>query len=107
MENKTADISNEYETTVNMTDADNLVRIWTCQRTVLKRLRRKPDKFTETKHGYYTNANGTRYEWAEFTIPTKDFNLANAAINRRPLTEAQRAELSERARRALHGGDAA
>lgn len=98
METTTSDIANEYETTVNMTDADDLVRIWTAQRSVLTRLRKKPDKFTETKNGYYTNAYGTRYEWAEFTIPAKDFNLAKAAINRRQLTDEQREAAARRAR---------
>lgn len=106
METTTADIINEYETTVNMTDADDLVRIWTSQRSVLSKLRKKAEKFTETRNGHYTNANGTRYEWAEFTIPISDFNLAKAAINRRQLTDEQRAALADRARRHFHAKEA-
>ena len=64
----------ERETIVNMTDADDTVRIWTCQRTVLTALRRKPEHFTEVGSGYY----GTT-PWAEFTTVTDRWNLATGA----------------------------
>ncbi len=82
----------ERETVVNASDGDPLVRIWTAQGTVITKLRKDP-AFTELKTGRH---DGT--EWAEFTIPAEKFNLAKCVTRTRNLTEAQRAELSERMR---------
>lgn len=83
----------ERETTVTMSDGDPLVHINTAQRTVLTRLRRKPEVFTETKTGYH----GTT-EWAEFTCPRERFNLGAAARPKRLLTPEQREQLAAQAR---------
>ena len=88
------DAAFERETTVTMSDGDPLVRIWTCQRTTITRLRKKPEAFREVASGH----DGTR-EWAEFTIPAERFNLARGAKGRRTLTEEQREQLAERARK--------
>lgn len=90
------DAAFERETTVTMSDGDPLVRIWSCQRPTITRLRKKPGAFKEIASGY----DGTR-EWAEFTIPAERFNLARGAKGRRTLTEEQREQLAERARKNL------
>ena len=90
----TPDAAFERETTVTMSDGDPLVRIWTCQRPTITRLRKKPEAFLEVASGY----DGTR-EWAEFIIPAERFNLARGAKGRRTLTEEQREQLAERARK--------
>ncbi len=88
------DAAYERETTVNMSDGDPLVRIWTMQRTVLTKLRKKSEIFTETGNGHH----GT-FEWATFTCPRSRFNLGAAARPPRQLNDEQRAEMAERARR--------
>lgn len=88
------DTAYERETTVNMNDGDPLVRIWTMQRTVLTKLRKKPEIFTETAHGHNEN-----FEWASFTCPRSRFNLGAAARPPRQMTDEQRAAMSERAKR--------
>lgn len=88
------DAAFERETTVTMSDGDPLVRIWSCQRPTITRLRKKREVFKEIASGH----DGTR-EWAEFTIPAERFNLARGAKGRRTLTEEQREQLAERARK--------
>ena len=80
----------ERETTVNASDGDQLVRIWTAQRRHITRMRRN-DSFTETATGYH---GGT--EWAEFTIPSADWNPASGAKRKRNLTDEQRQALADR-----------
>ena len=63
----------ERETTLTMSDGDDHVRINTAQRTVITRLRRKPEIFTETASGHFGST-----EWAEFTCPKDRFNLGAA-----------------------------
>lgn len=75
----------ERETTLTMSDGDNLVRINTAQRTVLTKLRRKPEIFTETASGHFGAT-----EWAEFTCPKDRFNLGAAARAKREMTDEQR-----------------
>lgn len=59
----------ERETVINTSDDDDQVRIWTCQRTVITSLRKKPHQFHEVQSGYHGST-----EWAEFTIPVTDVN---------------------------------
>lgn len=92
----TPDAAFERETTVTMSDGDPLVRIWTCQRPTITRLRKKPEAFLEVASGH----DGIR-EWAEFTIPAERFNLARGAKGRRTLTEEQREQLADRARKSF------
>ena len=66
----------ERETIVRTDDDDNSVRIWTCQRRYLSRLR-KDDRFMLVGEG---NFQGT--EWAEFTIPSSDWNPVSGAKRR-------------------------
>ena len=80
----------ERETTVNASDGDGVVRIWTAQRKHITRMRRH-DSFTETATGYH---GGT--EWAEFTIPASDWNPASGAKRKRNLTDEQRQALADR-----------
>ena len=80
----------ERETTVNASDGDQVVRIWTAQRKHITRMRRH-DSFTETATGYH---GGT--EWAEFTIPASDWNPASGAKRKRNLTDEQRQALADR-----------
>ena len=87
------DAAYERETTVVMSDGDPLVRINTMQRTVLTKLRKKPEVFTEIKSGFCGN-----FEWAEFTCPRNRFNLGAAARAPRELSDEQRAAMAERAR---------
>lgn len=89
----------ERETTITSTDADREVRIWTCQRKYLGRLRRDR-RFTETAGGFY----GTT-EWAEFTIPAASWNPVTGAKRAgRPLTDEQRARAAETLQRYREAG---
>lgn len=89
----------ERETTVTITDADDVVRIWTAQRRYLGRLRRHPS-YTEVKSGTH---GGT--EWAEFTIPASEWNPATGAKRKSNMTDEQKAALAERLR-AVRGAQA-
>lgn len=82
----------ERETTVTATDADDTVRIWTCQKRYLGRLRRHPS-FTEVATGFHGST-----EWAEFTIAAADWNPATGAKRKSGMTDAQKAALAERLR---------
>lgn len=85
--------ADERETTVTSTDGDDLVRIWTCQKKHLGKLRRNP-RFTEAVTGFY----GTT-EWAEFTIPADQWNPASGAKRQgRSMTPEQREAAAERLR---------
>lgn len=80
----------ERETTIATTDGDDLVRIWSAQRRHITRMR-KNSSFTEVATGFH----GTS-EWAEFTIPAREWNPASGAKRKVNLTEAQRQERAER-----------
>ena len=84
-------IKEERETTVAVTDADDVVRIWTAQPPVLRRLRKHP-KVTELEGGE---------DWGSFTVPSKEWNPVTG-IKRasRPMTDEQKAAGAERLRRA-------
>lgn len=82
----------ERETTINMSDADDKVHIWTAQRKVITRLR-KHAAFTETDSGFH---GGT--EWATFEARAEDWSPASGAKRKVSLSPERRAELSERMR---------
>ena len=84
----------ERETTVTATDADDTVRIWTCQKRYLGRLRRHPS-FTEVATGHHGKT-----EWAEFIIPSSDWNPATGAKRKVTMTDERRAALADRMRSA-------
>lgn len=84
----------ERETTVTITDADDTVRIWTAQRRYLGRLRRHPS-YTEVASGFHGGS-----EWAEFTIPARDWNPATGAKRKVAMTDERKAALAERMRAA-------
>ena len=83
----------ERETTVTTTDDDKLTTIWTCRRKHLTRLRKHPS-FTEVASGFH----GTT-EWAEFTIPSDDWNPASGAKRRTNMSPEARKAAAERLRR--------
>ena len=80
----------ERETIINMSDADETVRIWTAQRKVITKLR-KNDAFTQIGAGFH---DGT--EWAEFTIPASRWTPSGGVKRVLHLTEEQRAARAER-----------
>lgn len=84
----------ERETTVTATDADDTVRIWTCQKRYLGRLRRHPS-FTEVATGFHGST-----EWAEFTIAAADWNPATGAKRKVTMTDERKAALADRMRSA-------
>ena len=83
--NTPSDAAYERETIIRMSDGDDLVNIWSAQRTVITALRKKPEQFNEKATGH---DDGT--EWAEFDIPKKKFNLAKAVKVTHHLTPEQR-----------------
>lgn len=89
------DESSPRRTVIAMGDDDPLVRIWSRQPDVIRRLRRRPDRFSQIRAGLDGPA-----EWAEFTTPAGGFVLA-AAVRRPIAVSPQRlAELQERGRAA-------
>lgn len=82
----------ERETTITATDADDLVRIWTCQRKHITKLRSNVS-FTEVRSGFH----GTT-EWAEFTIPADKWNPASGAKRKHNMTPEQREAAATRLR---------
>ena len=48
--NDATDNAYERETTINLSDGDPLVRIWSARRKDITRLRKKPEVFTEIAH---------------------------------------------------------
>lgn len=84
----------ERETTINASDDDGVVRIWTAQRRYITRLRKNP-AFTETRSGRFGST-----EWAEFTIPAENWNPASGAKRRVSLTDEQRQAAADRLRAA-------
>lgn len=87
----TAITAEERETTVTASDADDTVRIWTAQRSVITRLRNHP-AFTETG----TGRHGTS-QWAQFEIPADRWSPAGVRRTL-TLTDEQRAARGERLR---------
>jgi hypothetical protein len=77
-------IPSERETVINCTDADDVVRIFTCQARYLGRLRRDP-RFVEVRSGRYGDT-----PWGEFEIAATEWNPVTGAKRRVTLTEEQR-----------------
>lgn len=88
----------ERETVVTVSDASDVVHIWTAQRTAITRLRKHP-KVTEIKTGYH----GTSV-WAEFTIPSDQWNPVTGIKRTVNLSDEKRQALADRfaAARARH-----
>jgi hypothetical protein len=82
----------ERETTITLSDGDDLVHIYTAQRTVITQLRKRP-AFTEIDAGEFEGSI-----WAEFTIPADQWSPATGVKRTRTLTDEQRATLTERLR---------
>ena len=67
-------VAAERETIVNMSDADDTVRIWSSQRSVIAAMRRKPEHFTEVDSGVHGSS-----PWASFTSVTDRWSLTTGA----------------------------
>jgi hypothetical protein len=81
----------ERETTITVSDADDVAHIWTAQRSVIGQLRRHR-AFTEVRSGKYGAT-----EWAAFTIPVDEWNPARGAKRAgRSLTDAQKCANAQR-----------
>lgn len=91
----------ERETTINASDGDSLVTIYTHQRHYIAKLRANP-KFTETRSGTFDGC-----EFAEFTIPASQWNPATGAKRTITLTDEQRQKAADQARRNFSKGSAA
>ncbi len=79
----------ERETVINSSDGDELVRIWTAQRTYITKMRRDA-AFTETGAG---TIEGT--DWATFTIPADRWSPLGPRRSKN-LTPEQREAMSKR-----------
>lgn len=84
----------ERETTVTVSDGSLYAYIWTCQRKVITKLRKYPDKFDEIDEGEY--ADGTA--WAEFRIPAVNWNPATGAKRNYKMSEEDKSRRAERMR---------
>lgn len=72
----------ERETVINMNDSNDLVRIWTAQLPVIRRLSADP-RFQKIGEGEH---------WAEFTIPAARWNPVTGAKRKGvPLSPERRA----------------
>lgn len=91
----------ERETVVNASDGDDIVRIWSAQRTVITRLRKHP-KVTEIRSGVTENT-----EWAQFTLPSDQWNPVGGIKHTRTVTPEQKQASVERlkAAREARGSD--
>ena len=94
-------IAAERETTINLTDADEYVYIYTCRRVDINALNKKLDKGVErTASGSYKD--GT--PWANFRIPKQLTSISKIVKTTRNLTPEQRASLSERMKTVANRG---
>ena len=82
----------ERETIVSMTDADDVARIWTAQRTIITKLPANPAA-TLIEEGTH---DGTA--WARFEIPAA---LLTFRTRRREMTDDQRSAAADRLRQNL------
>ena len=78
----------ERETVINISDGDDVVRIWSAQRAAIGKMRRNP-LFTEVKSGEHDGSI-----WAEFTIPANKFSFG--AKRQVVMTEEQKAAAAAR-----------
>jgi hypothetical protein len=83
----------ERETTVNASDGDDVVRIWTAQRRFITQLRKHP-KATETRSGVVDSSI-----WAEFIVDANDWSPVSGVKRTVVLSDEQRRALSERGAR--------
>lgn len=84
----------ERETVVTTSDGDDLVRVWTAQRTVITRISRD-DRFTIVDSGEH---EGTR--WVSATIPAEKWNPVTGAKRTRTMTDEQKKAAADRLRAA-------
>ena len=82
--------SAERETVAVSSDADDVVRIWSAQRRHITRMR-KNAAFNEVRSGM----DGST-EWAEFTIPARNWNPASGAKRRSAMSDEQKRAAAER-----------
>jgi hypothetical protein len=82
--------SSERETTISSTDDDDLIRIYTCQRANLNKLRKHP-RVSEISSGHY----GTT-EHATFTIAKSDWDPVRGIRHVRNMTFHQKRAVGER-----------
>lgn len=87
----------ERETIVTTSDGDDLVRVWTAQRTVITRISKDP-RFTIVDSGEH---EGTR--WVSATIPAEKWNPVTGAKRNRTMTDEQKKAAAERLRAAREG----
>ena len=91
----------ERETTVNASDGDEFVVIWSAQPKVLRALRKaEADGRPVTEDVSKRGPGGTT---GTFRVPATDWTPLGGLKHRRVLTEEQRAALAERARITFHG----
>lgn len=84
----------ERETVVTTSDGDDLVRIWTAQRTVITRINRD-SRFTVVDSGEH---DGSR--WVSATIPAEKWSPVTGVKRTRTMTDEQKAAAAERLRAA-------
>lgn len=74
----------ERETVVNASDGDEVVRIWTAQRRFITRLRKHP-RVSQIRTGFVGET-----EWAEFTVPSDQWNPVSGVKRTSAMTEEQK-----------------
>lgn len=84
----------ERETVITASDGDDLVRVWTAQRTVITRISRD-SRFTIVDSGEH---EGTR--WVSATIPADKWNPVTGAKRNRTMTDEQKKAAADRLRAA-------
>lgn len=84
----------ERETIVTTSDGDDLVRVWTAQRTAITRISRDT-RFTIVDSGEH---EGTR--WVSATIPADKWNPVTGAKRNRTMTDEQKRAAADRLRAA-------
>jgi len=93
--------ADERETTVNATDGDTTVRIWSAQRRAITAMRKHPS-FTQIRTGTHDGS-----VWAEFTIPADQWNVTRGAKRKgTPLSPDQREAAAARLRSVKPSGAA-
>ena len=84
----------ERETVITTSDGDDLVRVWTAQRTVITRISRD-SRFTIVDSGEH---GGTR--WVSATIPAEKWSPVTGVKRTRTMSDEQKAAAAERLRAA-------
>jgi hypothetical protein len=83
-------IAEERETVAAVTEADDVVRIWSAIRTHITAMRKSPS-FTEIRCG---RVDGT--EWAEFEVSRDLWNPVRGVKHVRTMSSEQKAAIAER-----------